>query len=152
MNRKYTAGNYREHIDIIRAYYENPAVTTDVITGFPGESEEDFMETKQFVKSIGFSRVHVFPFSERKGTRAEKMDGKVDVQVRKARARKLITLALELEKTYADGFAGKREKVLFEKRGEGYAEGYTDRYIRVRVQDAEEGALATVLLGSSKMV
>ncbi len=147
MRRRYTAEEYAEHVALVRRHYADPAVTTDIITGFPGEGEREFEETVSFVKKIGFSRIHVFPFSERKGTVAEKMqEGRVAVAVRKERARQLIEIGKGLEQSYASGFIGKKANVLFEQQAGGYMEGYTDRYLRVRAKDAAEGEVADVWL------
>lgn len=144
MNRKYNAGKYETFISNIRNVYDRPAITTDVITGFPGETEQEFLETMEFVKHNKFSRVHVFPYSERKGTVAATMEGSVPVHERKARARRLIAVAERLERQYAESFIGSIQNVLFEEAGCGY----TDRYVRVCADGAQEGRLSDVLLKS----
>ncbi|MEA5003132.1 MAG: tRNA (N(6)-L-threonylcarbamoyladenosine(37)-C(2))-methylthiotransferase MtaB [Christensenella sp.] len=145
MNRKYSAEQFAQYIENIREIYQNPAVTTDVITGFPGETEEDFEETLQFVERIGFSRIHVFPYSEREGTPAAGMDGSVPMQLRRERANRLIDLAKGMEKEYTAQFLGTVQEVLLEQNVDGCAEGYTDRYLRVRAQGVP-GTLEKVLL------
>ena len=133
MNRKYTAPEYERTIENIRSVFENPAITTDVITGFPGETEEEFEETVAFVRKIKFSKLHVFPYSERTGTKAAEMEGKVPVEIRKKRANILIAIGKDEEYAYIRSFLNKKEPVLFERMvGNGLAEGHTGRYIKVR--------------------
>lgn len=131
MNRKYTPAQFAGYIANIRDFYKNPAVTTDVITGFPGETEEDFLQTCSFVEEVRFSRLHVFPYSEREGTPAAAMDGSVAQGVRKERANRLIEIGKRLEGEYARRFLGTVQAVLLEQEAEGMQEGYTDRYLRV---------------------
>lgn len=133
MNRKYTVREYAQTIENIRSVFLSPAITTDVITGFPGETEEEFEETLAFVRKIKFSKLHVFPYSERTGTKAAGMEGKVPMELRKKRANILITLGKEEEYAYIRSFLNKEDPVLFERMVEsGIAEGHTARYIKVR--------------------
>jgi len=130
MNRHYTPGEYARYIKRLRYFFENPAVTTDVITGFPQESEEEYLETIEFVKDIGFSRIHVFPYSEREGTAAARMKGSVPVPVRKERAARMIEVGQAMEREYAASFVGKEVEVLLEECYDGVCEGYTRRYVK----------------------
>lgn len=133
MNRKYTTREYAHTIENIRSVFDNPAVTTDIITGFPGETEEEFEETLKFVRDINFSKLHVFPYSERTGTKAAGMAGKVPMELRKKRANILIALGKEEEYAYIKSFLSKEEAVLFERMAaDGLAEGHTGRYVKVR--------------------
>ena len=133
MNRTYTAREYTRVIENIRSVFQYPAITTDVITGFPGETEQEFAETKAFVRLIRFSKLHVFPYSERAGTAAAAIEGKVPPGVRKGRANELIALGKEEEYAYIKSFLGREETVLFERPLEnGWAEGHTARYVKVR--------------------
>ena len=146
MNRKYTAEEFAQYIENVRRIYENPAVTTDVITGFPGETEEDFEETVRFIKQVGFSRMHVFPYSEREGTPAAAMGGSVPMQLRRERANRLIDAGKNMEKEYALRFLDTVQEVLFEQEAkDGLAEGYTDRYLRVHAK-GRPGMLERILL------
>lgn len=132
MNRKYNSMQFAEYIENIREAYDLPAVATDIITGFPGETEEEFEETCRFAEEQAFSRIHVFPFSERAGTSAAEMGGKVPMDVRRSRANRLIEVGKELERRFAEEFLGTVQAVLFEQETEnGFAEGYTDRYLRI---------------------
>ncbi len=143
MNRKYTAREYAGFVANLRKHFDRPALTTDVIVGFPGETEEEHKETLQFLKEVGFSRLHVFPFSKRQGTAAAKMGGEVSAQVKKARAAEVIALGEKLAEEYALSLIGKEEEVLFEEEKEGAAKGYTKRYVMLRAE-APAGSIQKV--------
>ena len=138
MNRKYTTAQYAESVEILKRYYEHPAITTDIIVGFPQETEEEFEETMEFAKRIGFSKVHVFKYSRRKGTVADKMSGQVAEEIKNMRSEKLIALEESLGEAYRSFFYGKEQKVLFEESnvisGRECQVGYTERYVRVAVE------------------
>lgn len=142
MNRKYTREEYLEGVQILRAFYDKPAVTTDVICGFPGETEELFEETKEFLAMVGFADVHIFPYSRRKGTRADRMENQVTEAVKHERSQKLIALGKEMSHAYREGFLSKEQKVLLEEEieweGNKYFTGHNERYIKILVP-AEEG-------------
>lgn len=150
MNRKYTTAEYTAVIHNLREAFSSPAITTDVITGFPGETEAEFAETKDFVRCIGFSKLHVFPYSERAGTQAAQMKGAIPMELRKARAAELIAIGREMEDAYIGSFLGKQDEVLFERSiGNGFAEGHTGRYVKVRAK-AEPNEIKLVLMQSQK--
>lgn len=150
MNRHYTTAQFWEVVQNIRRHYKAPAITTDIITGFPKETEEEFEQTVSFVKRVGFSQIHVFPYSEREGTKAALMDGSVASSVRKSRANELILLGKKLEKEYRELFLGTVQQVLLEQEhAGGKMEGYTDRYLRV-LADGKRGEVVNVLLLSEK--
>ncbi len=138
MNRKYTTKEYAESVEILKKYYDRPAITTDIIVGFPQETEEEFQETLEFAKQIGFSKIHVFKFSRRKGTVADKMSGQVDETVKTKRSERLMALEAALGEEYRECLKGKEELVLFEENsmvdGEVCQTGYTERYVRVAVK------------------
>ena len=142
MNRKYTTEEYAKSVDILKKYYEAPAITTDIIVGFPQETEEEFSETMEFAKRIGFSKIHVFKYSRRKGTVADKMSGQVDEQVKNMRSEQLMALEAALGETYREQFFGKEETVLFEEStvvdGEVCQVGYNERYVRIAVKTKED--------------
>ena len=142
MNRKYTTEEYAKSVDILKKYYEAPAITTDIIVGFPQETEEEFSETMEFAKRIGFSKIHVFKYSRRKGTVADKMSGQVDEQVKNMRSEQLMALEAALGETYREQFFGKEETVLFEEStvvdGEVCQVGYNERYVRIAVNTKED--------------
>ena len=154
MRRRYTPGEYRAAVETLRGFMPDCAVTTDVIVGFPGETEAEFGETLAFVQDVGLARVHVFPYSRRRGTVADAMPDQVDEAVRRARAKKLIEVGNQLERAFVQEQVGTCRQVLFEQPvGEGLSEGYTGQYVRVRAQarpgelcrvriDGAEGALA----------
>ncbi len=137
MNRHYTTEEYLAGLEITRKYFENPAITTDIITGFPGETEEEFEETMDFAKKAGFAKVHVFKYSRRYGTIADKMDGQVSGEVKAERSARLSALEKELGIKYQEEALKEYEKVLFEEITEidskKYITGYNERYMRIAV-------------------
>lgn len=134
MNRKYTSEEYAAGCEALRAVYDRPAITTDIIVGFPGETEEEFLETMEFTKRIAFSKVHVFKYSRRRGTRADKMPGQVSEAVKNDRSAKLIALEEELGRKYAESFLGEEQNIIIEEiakiNGKDYYTGYNERYVR----------------------
>lgn len=136
MNRHYSADEYLTSVNLLKKYYDRPGITTDIIVGFPGESDEEFEETAAFVKKVGFLKVHVFPYSKRDGTYAAKMSEQVAPEIKKKREDRLIAICEEVSKEYLDSFNGDSERVLLEeeiKGREDYILGHTDRYIEVAV-------------------
>lgn len=133
MNRKYTCAQFKEMVLKLRKRIPDIALTTDVIVGFPGESEEEFKKTVDFIKDIGFSALHVFPYSRRSGTVADKMPNQIDVKIKKERVRTLIELSNKLAKEYAKKFEGKPLEILFETYDEktGMLVGHAPNYMRV---------------------
>lgn len=139
MHRRYDTSEFKQRMDYIRRQIDDVAITTDVIVGFPGETDEDFDETYEFIKEIGFSKLHVFPFSPRKGTPAAAMEGRVSKVIKEQRSHKLIELSHEFEKQFRETFEGKIMNVLFEERiADGMYEGLTTNYIKVRVKSEED--------------
>lgn len=135
MNRKYTTDEYRNTVHLIREYMPYAGITTDIIVGFPGEGEEEFKETYDFVKEIGFSRIHVFKYSPRSGTPASKFKDQVHGSIKSQRSEKLIELGEKLMKEFNKKLIGKNMTVLFEEESKDnseYMEGYTTNYTRVR--------------------
>ncbi len=146
MHRRYTPEEYLAAADTLRKYMPDCAVTTDIIVGFPGETEAEFSETLAFAEQAKLARIHVFPYSRRTGTVADRMDGQVDEAVKKDRARRLIALGNQLERRFVSELLGTMQEVLFETpAGDGLAEGYTGQYVRVRAK-AEPGQIARVRL------
>lgn len=137
MNRKYTINEYYEKCCILRKYYSNPAITTDVIVGFPNETDENFAATYAFLEKVNFYEMHIFKFSRRKGTIADKMTGQIDEKVKTARSNELIDLGSKMSKDYRKCFVGKEKEVLIEEfvciDNKSYAVGYTDNYIKVHI-------------------
>ncbi len=138
MNRKYDSSTYKSKCEILRKYFDEPALTTDVITGFPGETEEDFEETYRFVDSISFFETHVFPYSAREGTVAAKMSGQLTEAVKKQRASRLIELSDKKRRERLEKLIGDSVKVLAEEAqeidGKTYYIGHTERYEKVAIQ------------------
>ncbi len=155
MNRRYTTEQYRDIVNKIREIYPKIALTTDIIVGFPGETEEEFNITYNFVKEIGFSEIHVFKYSPRKGTPAAGYKNQVDGLTKRYRSERLIELGKQLKRDYYIMFIGKNKEVLFEMLSgkiTGYIEGYTDNYLKVLApsDDIKEGELAMVRLKGLK--
>ena len=135
MNRKYTSEEYKEKIDIIRKYMPNAGITTDIIVGFPGETDEDFEDTLEFVKQIHFSKIHVFKYSKREGTPAATYADQIDGLVKNKRSEILIDLGNTLTREFNNSFINSAVSVLYEETSrvdERAFEGYTTNYIRVR--------------------
>ena len=137
MNRKYTTQEFREIVHRLRKYYDDVILTTDVIVGFPGETEEEFNKTFEFLKEIKFYKMHVFPYSKRKGTRAAEMKDQVDGNIKEQRSRILITLSNENQKEYNVSLIGKKVEVLFEDKDGEYYKGHTQNYILVKYKTDE---------------
>lgn len=135
MNRKYDLKYFFDKIDMIRSVRPDISITTDVIVGFPGETEEMFLETMETCKKINFSKIHAFPYSERKGTKASMMDGKVAESVKHERVKKLLELSDSLEKSYYDKFKGKKLDVLIEEVNEFGSKGHTSNYLMVHTNE-----------------
>ena len=133
MNRKYDLDYYFNKIKEIREVRPNMAITTDVIVGFPGESEEDFLETIDTCKKVGFTKIHVFPYSERKGTKAMELPDHIEPSVKKERARRLLLVSKELECSYYASFVGSEVEVLVEEEKDGKSYGHTDNYLHVEI-------------------
>lgn len=139
MRRKYSAEYYRRKIDYIRKALPNLAITTDIIVGFPGETEEEFKETYHFVKDIGYAELHVFPYSQRTGTPAARMKNQVDKETKQRRVEQMIELSDRLAKQYAEQFKDTvleviPEEVLEDKNYTNHLVGYTDNYLKVHFE------------------
>ncbi len=143
MNRHYTAAEYREKCDMLRKYFEHPAITTDVIVGFPGETEEEFERTREFVIDIGFADVHVFSYSVRSGTKAAGMKDQVPPEVKHRRSEMLMAAARQGKIGFEEWFIGREEKILFEEvriiDGKEYLTGHNERYVMVKIPRDEAG-------------
>ena len=135
MNRKYTTKEYERGCELLRKYFVHPAITTDVIVGFPGETEEEFEQTKAYLERIHFYEMHIFKYSKRKGTRAAVMPDQIDEQIKAARSEKLIALGHDMSKEFRKFYIGKNEEVLFEEKAvigdKEYFVGYTKEYVKV---------------------
>ena len=134
MNRRYDKEYFINKVNEIRNIRPNISLTTDVIVGFPGESEEDFKETLDFCKEIGFAKIHVFPYSDRNGTVASRMKDKIPGNIKKDRVHKLIELSNIMEREYFDKFISKNVSVLIEEEKDGIYYGFTDNYIPLKLK------------------
>lgn len=135
MNRKYTTKECERGCELLRKYFVHPAITTDVIVGFPGETEEEFEQTKAYLEHIHFYEMHIFKYSKRKGTRAAVMPDQIDEQIKAVRSEKLIALGHDMSKEFRKFYIGKNEEVLFEEKAvigdKEYFVGYTKEYVKV---------------------
>lgn len=138
MNRKYTTQIYRDAVATLRKYYPEASFTTDVIVGFPGETDEEFVKTYEFLKEIDFYRLHVFKYSPRRGTVAEKMPNQIDGNKKEERSNKLIELSNNTENKHNKNYIDKTVKVLFEEFEDGFFKGHTTNYMMVKVAGSEE--------------
>jgi len=138
MNRRYNTKEYENGCNILREYFDNPAITTDVIVGFPQETEEEFLKTEEFLKRIHFFEMHIFKYSRRKRTVADKMQGQIDDNIKNLRSDKLLLLDKKMSQEYRENLIGKETSVLFEEKifvnGEEYFIGHTKTYVKVAVR------------------
>lgn len=137
MNRKYDSNRYYESVTFLHEAYDRPAVTTDLIVGFPGETEEEFQQTLDFIQKCAFSAMHIFPYSKRPGTPAAKLPGQVLNAVKEKRAHRAAQIARTMQDTYLDSWVGETVPVLFEEEREGLWRGHTTRYCEVEVQSVQ---------------
>lgn len=133
MRRKYTPEEFAKSVSLLRSAFDDPAITTDLIVGFPGETDAEFEETVSFIKSIGFASMHVFPYSKREGTRAAKMKGHLPKKVKDERAAIVKSVAGDMRFAFMERQIGKTVRVLFETETDGNSEGYTEYYLPVAV-------------------
>ena len=137
MNRKYDSNRYYESVKFLHEVYDRPAITTDLIVGFPGETEEEFQQTLDFIQKCAFSAMHIFPYSKRPGTPAAKLPGQVLNAVKEERAHRAAQIARTMQDAYLDRWVGETVPVLFEEEREGLWRGHTTRYCEVAVQSAQ---------------
>ena len=137
MNRKYDSNRYYESVKFLHQVYDRPAITTDLIVGFPGETEEEFQQTLDFIQKCAFSAMHIFPYSKRPGTPAAKLPGQVLNAVKEERAHRAAQIARTMQDTYLDSWVGETVPVLFEEEREGLWRGHTTRYCEVEVQSVQ---------------
>lgn len=138
MKRRYSINDYSKAISLVRSIVPEAAVTTDVIVGFPGESEEEFEESYSFCKGVGFARIHVFPFSPRQGTEAAEMKRQISARIKKQRSQRMLALAEESAGNYRKRFLGRTMPVLWEQKSKGIWSGLTANYIRVYTKNSED--------------
>lgn len=139
MNRKYDTEKYRQAAAMLRKYLPDVALTTDIIVGFPGETEEDYQESFDFAKEIGFSKIHVFPYSPKKGTPAAERRDQLPNSVKTERSHKLLALSDEMSAAFLNGYVGQSVEVLYEKQvAAGVYEGHTSNYMKVHGKSEED--------------
>lgn len=156
MNRHYTSADFKAGVEYLREAFENPAITTDIIVGFPGETEEEFEECRKFLEDINFYEIHVFKYSPRKGTVAAGMKEQLTDRQKSVRSDVLLNLTKEQSKSYREGFLGKELSVLWEDTEEinriTYVIGHTDKYVRVAVPESEANAYGAISGEISKVI
>jgi threonylcarbamoyladenosine tRNA methylthiotransferase MtaB len=138
MKRRYSVGDYQRAVSTIRALVPGVTITTDVIVGFPGESDEEFEEGYQFCQQVGFASIHVFPYSPRQETQAARMPNQVADKVKRERSERMLALAEEVAQNFRQQFLGKTMSVLWEKQTNGIWSGLTDNYIKVYTRSNED--------------
>jgi len=139
MRRRYLAAGYRRAVEMLREHVPHAAITTDIIVGFPGETDDDFEESYRFCQGIGFARIHVFPFSARPGTEAAGLDNEVDGGTRKERTRSMLALAAESARRFREQLSGSTVTVLWERQDrQGWWTGVTENYLRVHTRSRED--------------
>ena len=150
MNRRYRTSKYQEKCNLLRGYFENPALTTDIIVGFPMETEEEFRRSLEFIKEIGFYEIHVFKYSKREGTKAAVMPRQVSEERKMKRSRELIALGSRLKKEYMESLIGKNAEILIEEEtqilNEFYWTGYTREYLKVGIR-CEKNLKNKIIMG-----
>ncbi len=153
MNRRYTAGEYYEKTKILRRIFDDPAITADVIVGFPGETEEEFAETAAFLEKIRFYEMHVFKYSRRKGTRAAAMDGQVGDETKTERSGILLAMERVHSREFRERILGREQEVLFEEEknidGTLFQTGHTRQYVKV-AKKSEKSLTNELVLGKIK--
>lgn len=137
MRRKYSSAQYKDIISMVRSYFPEAAFGADVIVGYPGETEEQFLETFNLLRTLPITHFHVFPYSKRKGTTAAKLENQIQTSVKKDRVRTLMMLGEAKLDEFAYSMVGKKTKVLFENYQDGYWEGYSSNYLRVKVKSSD---------------
>ena len=141
MNRRYTAGEYLDGCALLRKYFDHPALTTDVIVGFPQESEEEFEKSRDMIERAGFYETHIFKYSRREGTRADRMEGQIPEQVKTARSHVLIELGKQQKQKFMEYYLGREVEILFEEQaqihGKTYWIGHTREYLKVAAETKE---------------
>lgn len=153
MNRHYSSEEYLRGVEILRKYFKEPAITTDIIVGFPGETEEEFQTTCDFAEKVSFAQIHVFKYSRRHGTVADRMEDQVDEQIKNIRSDKLLVVEHNLEKQYQNKFINRLQKILIEEpvvvENRKYLVGYNERYVRIAVPHEEgkcDGSLCNSMI------
>lgn len=138
MNRRYSCAEFKEIVDRIRKYFSDAILTTDVIVGFPGETDEEFNKTVEFLRNIKFYKMHIFKYSPRRGTVAEKMKNQVSSEIKDERSKVLLEMSDENEKDYQKSYLGKTVKVLFEEKDGDFYKGHTSNYIMVKAKSKDD--------------
>ena len=131
MKRKYGTKRYLESVELLKKHFPGCAVTTDMIVAFPGETEEEFAESLAFIRKCAFADMHIFPYSRRPGTPADKMPGQHDNAVKEARSHAAIAVAEEMSRVYRENMVGTEQEVLFEEKEGGFFTGHAPNYVKI---------------------
>jgi threonylcarbamoyladenosine tRNA methylthiotransferase MtaB len=137
MHRRYTTKQYSAIVEKMRALYPNFSFTTDIIVGFPGETEKNFQETMDFVKKIKFTKIHIFPFSPRPGTPAQNFKTQIQEKIKTERVKKLNITTRQAAQNFINGFFNQTKEILFEQKKSGYFHGYTPEYLKIRLKSSK---------------
>lgn len=138
MNRRYTTQEFEEGTNRLKKAFQHVSLTTDIIVGFPGETEEEFQKTEAFLKQIDFYRMHIFKYSKRKGTKAAEMPNQIPGEIQEERSKILRNLSDENEKRHQEAYLGKEVEVLWEEKEDGFWKGHTTNYILVKMQSEKD--------------
>ncbi len=143
MNRRYTSSDYRNLVEKLRGAFENPSFTTDIMVGFPDETDEDFLASAKFAEEIGFAKIHIFPYSRRKGTVADAMENQISTEMKNKRAKIMAEYADRSAKRFLQSQVGRTVKVLFEReKNDGFHIGYTENYTHIKIlQNGQKNSL-----------
>ena len=153
MNRKYTTAEYKKSVELVRKYFHNPAIATDIMVGFPGETEEEFRASVDFATELKLADAHVFAYSNRKGTKADKMENQIEKSVKERRSKEMIASLKKTQQDYLKGYVGMDAEVLFEQEvKDGIYEGHMTNYVKVHVNSKEDlsGKFVNVRINSLK--
>ena len=134
MKRKYDTARYYESVELLNKHFPNCSVTTDMIVAFPGETEEEFQQSLDFIRKCAFADMHIFPYSRRPGTPADKMPGQLGNDTKESRSRAAIAVAAEMSLAYREKLIGTRHEVLFEEMDKGFFTGHAPNYVKFYVE------------------
>ncbi len=145
MNRRYTAEEFKKSVELLRKEFQDVILTADVIVGFPGETDEEFNETYEFLKEIKFYKIHVFKYSKRENTKAANMPNQVPPEIKEKRSKKIIELSNKNQKEYNETYIGKKVSVLVEEKEQNVYKGHTSNYICVEIKTEEKNIENTIV-------
>ena len=154
MNRRYSPEEFKTIVNRLRTVYDDAILTTDIIVGFPGETEEEFNETYEFLKEIDFYQMHIFKYSPRKGTKAAVMNNQISGDMKELRSKRILELSDKNENEYLEKYIGKEVEVLFEEQNNGFFRGHTANYIMVKCKsniDLSNKVIKVKIIGNENL-